>query len=69
MTEKETPEGTRETNKGAREGAGPILGPNKTNEKEEKDGRTIEEVETKSRRILAGVRKHHTNHHRIVVRA
>ena len=71
--QRETPEGTRETKRGSREGVGLILGPDETNEEEEEeeeeDNRTTEEGETKSRRISTGVRRHHTNRQRIMVRA
>ena len=69
MIERETPERTRETKRGPREGAGPIFGPNETNEEEEEEeGRTTEEVETKIRCISAGVQGHHTDHPIIMVR-
>ena len=58
-TERDTPRGTRK-------GVGPILKSNKT-DKEEKEI-TKEEVETKRRCIPAGVRRHHTDHQRTMVR-
>ena len=57
----------KETQRGTREGAGPIAGPNKTN-KEEKES-TTEEAETKSRCIPPSVRRHHTDHQRTLARA
>ena len=67
MTERETPERTRENKRGSREGTGPILGPDETNEEE--GGRTTEKAETKSRCMSAGVQGHHTDHPRVMVRA
>ena len=59
-TERETLEGTRERTR-------KILGSNEA-DKEGKE-RATEEAETKSRRILASVRKHHKDYHRIMARA
>ena len=57
----------RETLRGTREGAGPILGSNETN-KEERES-TTEEVETKRRCISASVSRHHKDHQRSMTRA
>ena len=52
---RESPAGTKENKRGAREGARPILGSNETNEEKEDDGGTTREEDTKSRRIPASV--------------
>ena len=54
-TKRESPAGTKENKRGAREGARPILGSNKTNEEKEDDGRTTTEEDIESRRIPASI--------------
>ena len=68
-TKRESPAKTKENKRGAREGARPILGSNETNEEKEDDSATTTEEDTKSRRIPASVRGHHTDNSGTMVRA
>ena len=60
-TKRESPAGTKENKRGAREGARPILGSDETNEEKEDNGGTTREEDMISRRIPASVRGHHTD--------
>ena len=68
-TKRKSPAGTKEDKRGVREGARPILGSDKTNEEKEDDDGTTREEDTKSRRIPAAVRGHHTDYSGTMVRA
>ena len=68
-TKKESPAGTKENKRDTREGVRPILGSDETNEEKEEDGGTTGEEHTKSRRIPASVRGHHTDYSGTMVRA
>ena len=68
-TIRESPVGTKENKRGAREEAGPILGSDETNVEKEEDGGTTGEEDMTSRCISEGVRVHHTDYSGTMVRA
>ena len=68
-TNRESPAGTRKNKRGAREGAGSILGSDETNEEEEDNGGTTGEEDMKSGCIPAVVRRHHTDYSGTMVKA
>ena len=68
-TKRESPARTREKKRGTREGAGPILGSDKTSEEEEENGGTTREEDATSRCIPAGVQGHHMDYSGTMVRA